>query len=228
MTILFLETSTKVCSVALGQNGKVISLKESSDEKFSHAENLTVYIEEVCQQAKVSLKEIDAVAVSKGPGSFTGLRIGVSTAKGLCYALNKPLIAINSLESMAVGCINRQSSVISRQSLFCPMIDAKRMEVYCAVYDEELNEIKKTSAEIIDGNSFSDLFKKNKIIFFGDGSEKCKSPRVLGAHPNAIFIDNVNPSAQFMIPLAEKSFAENKLEDLAYFEPFYLKDFVGK
>ena len=220
--ILCLETSTKVCSVALGQNGKLLALKESLDEKHSHAENLTLYIEEVCSQAKISLNDIDAVAVSKGPGSFTGLRIGVSTAKGLCYALDKPLLAINSLEAMALGQVKSQKSKV--KNLFCPMIDAKRMEVYCAVYDEQLNEIKKTSAEIIDENSFSDLLVKNKIYFFGDGSEKCKAKII---HPNAIFLDNVNPSAQFMLPIAEKYFAEKKFEDVAYFEPFYLKDFVG-
>ena len=222
MTILCLETSTKVCSVALGQNGKLLALKESLDEKHSHAENLTVYIQEVCSQAKISLKDIDAVAVSKGPGSFTGLRIGVSTAKGLCYALDKPLLAINSLEAMAISQIRKPKTEI--RNLFCPMIDAKRMEAYCAVYDEQLNEIKNTSAEIIDENSFSDLLVKNKIYFFGDGSEKCKSKIV---HANAIFLDNINPSAQFMIPIAEKYFGGKKFEDVAYFEPFYLKDFVS-
>jgi tRNA threonylcarbamoyladenosine biosynthesis protein TsaB len=222
--ILCLETSTKVCSVALGKDGKIISLKESSDEKYSHAENLTVYIEEVCREAKISLREIGAIAISKGPGSFTGLRIGVSTAKGLCYALDKPLIAINSLEAMAGGCISHRTSVIGHQSLFCPMIDAKRMEVYCAVYDENTREIKKTSAEIIDENSFSDLLAKNKIYFFGDGAEKCKSKI---KHPSAIFLDNINPSAQFMLPIAEKYFSEKNFEGLAYFEPFYLKYFVS-
>ena len=171
--ILCLETSTKSCSVSLGQNKKLLALKESLDEKHSHAENLTLYIQEVCSQAKINLKDIDAVAVSKGPGSFTGLRIGVSTAKGVCYALNKPLIAINSLEAMAVEQISKHTPPSTH--LFCPMIDAKRMEVYCAVYDDHLNEIKKTSAEIIDENSFSDLLRKHKMFFFGDGSLKCKS-----------------------------------------------------
>ena len=219
--ILCLETSTKACSVALGQNGKVRAVKESLDEKYSHAENLTLYIEEVCCQANIRLQDVDAIAVSKGPGSFTGLRIGVSTAKGLCYALDKPLIAINSLEAMVVGQISNLKSQIS--NLFCPMIDARRMEVYCAVYDEQGNEIKKTSAEIIDENSFSDLLPKHKIYFFGDGATKCKSKI---SHPNAIFIEEVNPSAKFMIPIAEKCFSEKKFEDVAYFEPFYLKDFV--
>jgi tRNA threonylcarbamoyladenosine biosynthesis protein TsaB len=219
--ILCLETSTKACSVALGQNGKFLALKESLDEQYSHAENLTLYIEEVCRLANIHLQDVDAIAVSKGPGSFTGLRIGVSTAKGLCYALDKPLIAINSLEAMAIGQI--QNPKFKIQNLFCPMIDARRMEVYCAIYDEQGHEIKKTSAEIVDENSFSDLLQKNKIYFFGDGAEKCKSKI---SHPNAIFIDNINPSTKFMIPIAEKYFLENKFEDVAYFEPFYLKDFV--
>jgi tRNA threonylcarbamoyladenosine biosynthesis protein TsaB len=223
MTILCLETSTKSCSVALGENGKLLSLKESVDEKHSHAENLTLYIEAVCKQAKINLKEVDAIAVSKGPGSFTGLRIGVSAAKGLCYALDKPLIAINSLQAMAASYISQKPEARSQKPLFCPMIDARRMEVYCAVYDEQLNEIKKTSADIIDESSFADLLKQNKIYFFGDGSSKC---RITITHPNAVFIEGIDPSAQFMLPLAEKLFAEKKFEDVAYFEPFYLKDFV--
>jgi tRNA threonylcarbamoyladenosine biosynthesis protein TsaB len=229
--ILCLETATKACSVSLGQNGNVLALKESLDERYSHSENLTLYIEEVCsegvhsdKQANVRLQDVDAIAVSKGPGSFTGLRIGVSTAKGLCYALDKPLIAINTLEAMAAGAIQKiltPKSLIP--TLFCPMIDARRMEVYCAVYDEHLNEIKKTSAEIIEVGSFSDLLTKNKIYFFGDGAAKCRSKI---SHPNAVFVDGINPSAKCMISLAEKKFSEKKFEDVAYFEPFYLKDFV--
>jgi len=220
--ILCLETATKACSVALGQNKNILALKESLDEKYSHAENLTLYIEEVCKQANVRLQDVDAIAVSKGPGSFTGLRIGVSTAKGLCYALGKPLIAINTLEAIALQ-VKEQKLNVKSQMYFIPMIDARRMEVYCAVYDEDMNEIKKTSAEIIDENSFSDLLQKNKTYFFGDGSAKCRSKI---SHPNAIFIDDINPSAKFMIPLAEKYFSEKTFEDVAYFEPFYLKDFV--
>ncbi|MBI4945247.1 MAG: tRNA (adenosine(37)-N6)-threonylcarbamoyltransferase complex dimerization subunit type 1 TsaB [Bacteroidetes bacterium] len=221
--ILCLETATKSCSVSLGQNGRVLALQESLDERYSHAENLTLYIEEVCKQAKLPLQKVDAIAVSKGPGSFTGLRIGVSTAKGLCYALEKPLIAINTLEAMAVSFINQKPETRNQKHVFCPMIDARRMEVYCAVFDEYLNEIRKTSADIIDENSFADLLLKHKIIFLGDGAEKC---RLKISHPNAIFINDIHPSARFMLPLAEKYFSEKKFEDLAYFEPFYLKDFV--
>jgi tRNA threonylcarbamoyladenosine biosynthesis protein TsaB len=222
--ILCLETSTKACSVALGKDGQILALKESLEEKHSHAENLTLYIEEVCKQANVQLQDVDAIAVSMGPGSYTGLRIGVSTAKGLCYALSKPLIAINSLEAMAAGFIRHPSSINHQPSLFCPMIDARRLEVYCAIYDATLNEIKKTTAEIIDINSFSNLLEKNKTLFFGDGSAKCKS---IISHPNAVFIDSIYPSAKFMLPLAEKKNLEKKFEDVAYFEPFYLKDFFN-
>lgn len=231
--ILSLETSTKACSVALGKKGKLLALKESVDAQYSHSENLTVYIQEVCEQAGVTLREIDAVAVSKGPGSFTGLRIGISAAKGLCYALGKPLIAVNSLEVMAAGVVHEKINNLSLYSslqevdmtvLLCPMIDARRMEVYCAVFDVKLDQIKKTSAEIIESNSFSELLQKNKILYFGDGSEKCK---MLLTHPNAHFLDHINPSAQYMLPLADKLFSEKKFEDVAYFEPFYLKDFVG-
>ena len=222
--ILCLETSTKVCSVSLGLNGKIIAIKESLDDKHSHAENLTLYIEDVLKQKNILLQDVDAIAVSKGPGSFTGLRIGVSTAKGLCYTLNKPLIAINTLEAMAAGCIHHYSSSnIHYPSLFCAMIDARRLEVYCAIYNEHLKEIKKTTAEIINKNSFSDLLFENKIVFFGDGATKCKS---ILSNPNAIFIDDMNPSAKFMLPIAEKYFSEKKFEDVAYFEPFYLKDFM--
>ena len=227
--ILCLETATKSCSVSLGQKGKVLALKESLDEKYSHSENLTLFIEDVCKEAKVRLQDVDAIAVSKGPGSYTGLRIGVSTAKGLCYALDKPLIAINTLEAMAVQMhkpLRKESfgQATSHKSLFMPMIDARRMEVYCTLYDEEMKEIKKTSAEIIDENSFADLLQNNKIYFFGDGAAKCREKI---SHPNAIFVDGIHPSARFMISLAENFFAEGKFEDVAYFEPFYLKDFVS-
>lgn len=222
-TLLCIETSTKVCSIALAQGEKIFALKESSDENYSHAEKLTVFVENACKESGISLKEIDAIAVGKGPGSFTGLRIGVSTAKGLCYALNKPLIGINSLEAMALGAIKNTRDNHPTLSLFCPMIDAKRMEVYCAVYDEQMNEIRKTSAEIIYEDSFSDLLENHKIFFIGDGSEKCKQKI---KHPNALFAKKINASAQFMVALAEKKFKAGTFEDLAYFEPFYLKDFV--
>lgn len=217
--ILNIETATKTCSVALAKDGKLLVIKEHHGE-YSHAENLTVFIQEIIETAGITFKDIDAIAVSKGPGSYTGLRIGVSTAKGLCFALNKPLLAVNTLEAMA-NCLKFENK---NDYLLCPMIDARRMEVYCTVFNQKLEMIKETAAEIITEDSFSELMKDHKIVFFGDGSEKCKS--VLGSIPNAYFADDFECSAIGMIELAEKAFNENKLEDLAYFEPFYLKDFV--
>ncbi len=220
--ILCIETSTKVCSVALSKNGEAIAIKESNDANYSHAENLTSFIQEVFSKTNFELKNIDAVAVSKGPGSYTGLRIGVSTAKGLCYALGKPLIAISSLKAMASGYIRQ--SLNSSFTYYCPMIDARRMEVYCAMYDNKLNEINKTAAVIIDPTSFSEQIQKNKIIFFGDGAMKCRAEI---NHANAIFVEGIVTSASPMAAISEKKYQEKKFEDVAYFEPFYLKDFVS-
>ena len=219
--ILNLETATTICSVALAKDGCLLTLKEQNGD-FSHAENLTLFIEDVLHQANVKLSDIDAVAVSKGPGSYTGLRIGVSTAKGLCYSLNKPLIAINTLQHLALSFFKKE---IQGDAFFCPMLDARRMEVYCAIYDSFNKEIKSTAAEIIDEHSFSDLLNKKVIYFFGDGAEKCKN--VLSANKNAIFIDDLFPSAKNMILLSEQAFLDSSFEDVAYFEPFYLKDFIA-
>lgn len=223
--ILNLETATTVCSVSLGKEGKLLALKELQGD-YSHAENLTIFIEEVLKEAGITLSQIDAVAISKGPGSYTGLRIGVSTAKGLCYALNKPLIAIDTLQHLS---LNLSVSIVKKAEdiVLCPMIDARRMEVYCALYNISNDCIKPTWAEIIDEYSFADLFSNlsNRIYFFGDGSTKCKE--VLSLKKNALFIENVFPSAKNMIPLSEKAFLNNQFEDIAYFEPFYLKDFVA-
>jgi tRNA threonylcarbamoyladenosine biosynthesis protein TsaB len=223
--ILNLETATTVCSVSLGKDGKLLALKELQGD-YTHAENLTLFIEEVLNQAEIKLSEIDAIAISKGPGSYTGLRIGVSSAKGLCYALNKPLIAIDTLQHLS---LNLSVSIVKKAEdiVLCPMIDARRMEVYCALYNISNDCIKPTWAEIIEEYSFADLFSNlsNRIYFFGDGSTKCKE--VLSLKKNALFIENVFPSAKNMIPLSEKAFLNNQFEDIAYFEPFYLKDFVA-
>lgn len=216
--ILGIETATKMCSVALSKDGVLLAKKEEGGE-YTHAENLNTFILDVCEQAQIELKDIDAIAVSKGPCSYTGLRIGVSTAKGLCYSLNKPLISVDTLQAMA------KSQNDFRDSLIVPMIDARRMEVYTAIYDEENNQIEPISAKIIDENSFVDYLEKGKLIFFGDGAAKCKS--VLEKHPNAIFVDEVHPSAEFVNQLAFEKLNNNQLEDVAYFEPFYLKDFVA-
>jgi tRNA threonylcarbamoyladenosine biosynthesis protein TsaB len=223
--ILNLETATTVCSVSLAKDGKLLALKELNED-YTHAENLTIFIEDVLKQSNISLADVDAIAVSKGPGSYTGLRIGVSTAKGLCYSLNKPLVALNTLEHLASAVISNPTSEIQHpNSLYCPMIDARRMEVYCAVYDASGKEIKETAAEIIDENSFSDLLKNQTVYFFGDGSAKCKT--ILSQHKNALFIDHIVPSAKDMIVFSERAFNAKQFEDVAYFEPFYLKDFVA-
>ena len=234
-TILSLETSTKVCSVAIHQNGKCLTINELHSEKSSSA-MLTVMIHNALKITNLSFEEIDAVAVSKGPGSYTGLRIGVSTAKGLCFTLEKPLIAVNTLEAMAVQLsefriqdsekIFTHSLIHSFTHLLCSMLDARRMEVYCAVFDAEtLEEFLPTEAKIIDENSFSDLLLQHKIIFFGDGAEKCKS--FLGENKNAIFLENlIYPSAKTVGILATKAFEKQDFEDLETFEPFYLKDFM--
>jgi tRNA threonylcarbamoyladenosine biosynthesis protein TsaB len=230
--ILNLETATTACSVALAKDGELLALKEINGD-YSHAENLTVFIENVLQQANLTLADVDAIAVSKGPGSYTGLRIGVSAAKGLCYSLNKPLIAIDTLQHLSLSVSSNYLSqcypepVEGQHStfLFCPMIDARRMEVYCAIYDSSLTCVKETAAEIIDEQSFFGVLAKNKIIFFGNGAAKCKS--ILSKNANAIFIDDVELSAKNMISLSEKAFTKKQFEDVAYFEPYYLKDFVA-
>ena len=220
--ILNIETSTRACSVALAIDGNVVALKEAFDRN-SHAENITIFSENVVKQAGITFKDLDAVAVSMGPGSYTGLRIGVSTAKGFCYSLDKPLLALNTLKALAWGMISKTQN--PKDFLFCPMIDARRMEVYSAIFDSDLNEIRETQAEIIDENSFQELLNSSKMIFAGDGAEKCES--VLGSNQNAYFITNLLPSAQFLSVLSMKKFEENKFEDVAYFEPFYLKDFIA-
>lgn len=220
--ILNIETSTLVCSVALAVDGELVAIKESH-VRNSHAQNVTLFSEHVLKEAGLDFHDLDAVAVSKGPGSYTGLRIGVSTAKGFCYALDKPLIAIGTLKALAAGMINKFED--PKDHLFSPMIDARRMEVYYALFDDRLNEVRNTRAEIIDSNSFDDIFSKQKMVFAGDGSEKCKT--FLGYNSNAIFLNDLLPSARYMISLSEQAFKKEKFENVAYFEPFYLKDFVA-
>lgn len=231
--ILNIETATTVCSVALAKDGDLISYKEQN-EGYTHAENLTLFIEEVLNKSGHTFKDIDAIAVSKGPGSYTGLRIGVSTAKGLCFALDKPLISINTLKSLSLPLSKGEGNVLKKNNsekfLLCPMLDARRMEVYSAIYDFQLNTIKETSAEIIDEQfvekTLSTLGREGEgLLFFGDGAAKCKD--VLSKNENVVFIDNAFPSAKNMISLSEQAFANKQFEDVAYFEPFYLKDFVA-
>jgi tRNA threonylcarbamoyladenosine biosynthesis protein TsaB len=225
-TLLHIETATSICSVALSRSGKLLSLRESAD-KNAHSSVLTTFIEECFISSRVQISEIDAIAVSKGPGSYTGLRIGVATAKGLCYALEKPLIAIPTLKSMASGMLNSvlgtRYSVLG--TLLCPMIDARRMEVFSSVFDSKLVEIRETLAEIIGENSFSELLNEHTIFFAGDGAAKCKP--FLEENENTYFLDDFQVSARNMIQLAEEKFRSSDFENIAYFEPYYLKDFIA-
>ncbi len=222
--ILLLETATKVCSVAITENEKLLALKESHSAN-SHSSVITTYVSEVINASGKKQSDIDAVCVSMGPGSYTGLRIGVSTAKGLCYAWNKPLIAVNTLHSMALHFLSRPAYIPKTNALLCPMIDARRMEVYNALFDNNGHFISETSAEIINENSFSEILQKQKIIFFGDGAGKCKE--ILSPYKNALIIDDYNNSAKGMIIPASNKFKRKQFEDTAYFEPYYLKDFLA-
>jgi tRNA threonylcarbamoyladenosine biosynthesis protein TsaB len=221
-TILCIETATPVCSIALVENGTVIYLEETAVLQ-SHASSLMEFINRALISSGISLKTIDAVAISKGPGSYTGLRIGVSTAKGLCYALDKPLIGIETLKCMAIG-MKKISEPGASNVLFCPMIDARRMEVYTAIYDYALNETEQVTAKIIDESSFSGILTDHVVYFAGDGAQKCKA--LLEIHPNAKFLDKEVVSAANMALVSEDAFRNSRFEDVAYFEPFYLKDFI--
>jgi tRNA threonylcarbamoyladenosine biosynthesis protein TsaB len=220
--LLNIETATSVCSVAVSQNGKVIASRES-DEHNVHAEKLMVFIQESLAEAGIKLQQIDAIAVGSGPGSYTGLRIGTSTAKGLCYGLSKPLIVISTLKAMAFAAMNKEPK---KASLFCPMIDARRMEVYTALYDNSGKEILPVNAKIIDESSFSEYLTNKTVVFFGDGMPKIKE--VFADVKNVSWIEGMAASAQNLAPLAEEAFAKSDFADLAYYEPFYLKEFVAK
>ena len=218
--ILNIETATQHCSVGLALDGKIIAIRES-DEKNIHAAKVTVFSEEVCHEGGIEMNELSAVAVSMGPGSYTGLRIGVSAAKGFCYALDIPLIAIPTLQSIALSAMNIAAD---DKALYCPMIDARRMEVYSALFDSDNDQVRKTEALIIDEQSFDEELRKSKIIYCGDGAEKCRD--ILDSK-GMIFLDDVKPSAVSMAVIAAQKFNERSFEDLAYFEPFYLKDFIA-
>ena len=219
--ILSIETSTPISSIAFHDAGKLIS-DLSIHKNKSHSEYLVPSIKYLAAASSISMKDIQAVAISKGPGSYTGLRIGTSSAKGLCYGLDVPFIAVNTLEAMAMGI----RKFVSEKVLLCPMLDARRMEVYCVVMKDNGDVIEDTNARIINESSFGELLKKYKMLFFGNGASKCRP--VLGDHPNARFVDKVFPSAIQIGELAWAKFQENLFEDLAYFEPFYLKDFIAK
>ncbi len=215
--ILNIETATKNCSVSLSSEGKLLAIKELNDGNYSHSENLHVFIEEVLKSASKSFSDINAIAVSKGPGSYTGLRIGVSAAKGLCFSLDKPLISVSTLASLA------NSIKIEKGAVIVPLLDARRMEVYSTVFDSNYNQIREVKAEVIDSTSFSAFLNKGEVYFLGDGAEKCKD---VIKHKNAIFLDDYFPSAKQMVNLSYDKFKISDIEDVAYFEPFYLKDFL--
>jgi tRNA threonylcarbamoyladenosine biosynthesis protein TsaB len=219
--ILNIETSTTVCSVCLADENQIIDIKETNDG-FTHSENLHVFINELLTKNKVSPRELHAVSVSKGPGSYTGLRIGVSAAKGLCYALKIPLMSINTLQSLAAGVVNSKNK---EKALYCPMLDARRMEVYFAIYDENQHEITPTRAEIINPETISGFNNFSHIYFFGDGAEKCWPE--LKKIPGAKIINGISPSSQNMIALSYEAYRGKRFEDIMNFEPLYLKEFFS-
>lgn len=220
--ILHIETSTQVCSVALSQDGVCLFEQEDTNGP-QHAAVLAPFVEEALSFADSHAIPLDAVAVSRGPGSYTGLRIGVSTAKGVCYGRGVKLLAVPTLQVLCTPLLLYRDD-IPDDALLCPMLDARRMEVYSAVYDRALREVRPTAAVIVDETAFADLLAERPVCFFGNGADKCKA--VIN-HPNARFISDIYPAARHMLPLAEKALAEGRTEDVAYFEPFYLKEFVA-
>ena len=219
--ILHIETSTQVCSVALSEDGQCIFSK-TDYEGPSHAVTLGVYVDEALSFADSHAIPLDAVAVSCGPGSYTGLRIGVSMAKGICYGRGIPLIGLPTLEVMCVPLLLQKD--LPDYALLCPTIDARRMEVYAAVYDRALHPVRDIEADIIDEYSYEGFLNEHPVYFFGNGAAKCKDKIM---HPNARFVEDIHPLAEWMFPLAEKAFARGDFKDVAYFEPFYLKEFVA-
>lgn len=220
--ILNIETSTDVCSVSASQDGVVI-FNEEDHSGPNHAVKLGIFVDEALSFIDNHAIPLDAVAVSSGPGSYTGLRIGTSMAKGICYGRDVKLIAIPTLELLTVPVLLRQE--LEDDALLCPMIDARRMEVYAAVYDRALHPLRQVQADIVDAGTYLPFLDAHPVYFFGNGAAKCKE---ILQHPNARFIDGIEPLAKWMFPLAEKHIALEQYEDVAYFVPFYLKDFVAK
>lgn len=216
--ILNIETATKNCSVCLSEDDKILALSEFNEGQFSHAEKLHTFILDVLEISGREMQDIDAIAVSKGPGSYTGLRIGVSAAKGLCFSLDKPLISIPTLTSLA------NTISVGKNEIIVSLLDARRMEVYSSIYDSNHQEIRNTEAQIIDENSFESYLENNKVHFLGDGAEKCKE---IIKHKNAIFLNDYFPSSKEMANLSFEKYTNHDFEDVVYFEPYYLKDFVA-
>ena len=221
-TILHIETSTDVCSVAVSEDGQVIFDQEDHSGP-NHAERLGTMIDEALSFTDNHAIPFDAVAVSCGPGSYTGLRIGVSMAKGVCYGRDLKLIAVPTLELLCVPILLRE--IPEKDALLCPMLDARRMEVYAGIYDRGLKSIRPIQADIVEEETYKEFLDEHPVYFFGNGAQKCQAAI---NHPNAHFIKNIEPLAKWMQPLAEKRFLNEQFEDVAYFVPFYLKDFVAK
>lgn len=221
--ILHIETSTNVCSVAVSEDGKVIFDKADRTGN-NHAEALGSFVDEAMSFADSHAIPLDAVAVSSGPGSYTGLRIGVSMAKGVCYALNLPLLSVPTLELMCVPVLLRNEE-IEDDALLCPMIDARRMEVYAALYDRALKPVRGIQADVVDADTYRQWLEDRPVYFFGNGAAKCMDTI---NHPNANLIEGIEPVAKWMMPLAERKMLNDIHEDVAYFVPYYLKDFVAK
>ncbi|MDO5527557.1 MAG: tRNA (adenosine(37)-N6)-threonylcarbamoyltransferase complex dimerization subunit type 1 TsaB [Prevotella sp.] len=221
--ILHIETSTNVCSVAVSQDGECIFDKEDFSGP-NHAERLGEYVDEALSFADSHAIPVDAVAVSSGPGSYTGLRIGVSMAKGICYGRNIPLLSVPTLELLSVPVLLGHDE-IEDDALICPMLDARRMEVYAAVYNRALQPVRPIQADVVDADTYKEWLDRHPVYFFGNGAAKCMETI---NHPNAHFIKDIVPLAKWMFPLAEKKMAKGETEDVAYFVPFYLKDFVAK
>ena len=222
-TILYIETATDVCSVALSKGAEIIGLKEEAGGN-NHAKHLLPFVDEVLKQAEASMTDINGVAVSIGPGSYTGLRIGVSTAKGIAYTAGIPVMAISTLESIAQGAKTLWSGTSTETVQIVPMIDARRMEVFTTRYDFDIRSLEEISSKIVDENTFAELLSKEKVLFCGNGMPKCKE--ILSAFPNAKFMD-APISAKNMLPAALRKWQKQEFEDVAYFEPFYLKEYVA-
>jgi tRNA threonylcarbamoyladenosine biosynthesis protein TsaB len=221
--ILNIETAIDVCSVALTKDLELVDFLENTDGK-SHASQLTVIIDNILKKNNLTVSELSAVSVSMGPGSYTGLRIGVSAAKGICYGASIPLIGVNTLQIMVNAYLKSDLCNITADTYLCPMIDARRLEVYTALFNNTGSMVQDTNALIIESNSFAEIMDNHKIYFFGNGADKCKD---LITHPNAVFIDGISPLAKYMGEFSFSLFRKEKFEDVAYFEPFYLKDFVA-
>lgn len=221
--ILHIETSTNVCSVAVSNDGECIFNKEDFSGP-NHAERLGEYVDEALSFADSHAIPVDAVAVSSGPGSYTGLRIGVSMAKGICYGRNIPLLSVPTLELLSVPVLLGHDE-IEDDALICPMLDARRMEVYAAVYNRALQPVRPIQADVVDADTYKEWLDRHPVYFFGNGATKCMETI---NHPNARLIKDIVPLAKWMFPLAEKKIAKGETEDVAYFVPFYLKDFVAK